>query len=199
MKIGQYQEVYSILTDESIQPIDKACAFYAKLNNMDFDTVVSDVPIREVLNFFASEKEIKPSTIFMWYRIGWRFYRLNLNANSRTEGDIISIKALAANEESLVENLHKIMSIYTVRKDRSVEHYEKLALKIQKHITVGKALALTVFFCQNLEDMRLKTLKRLTKKLTKITSELKQMKSQPAGLASSTVWQKVTGKSGTTS
>ena len=85
------------------------------------------------------------------------------------------MKALAVNEDSLVENLHEIMATYTIRKDRSREKHKELAENIRQNVDVGKALAVAYFFLnsyEQLKETKLKRLIKLTKKMEKINKKL---------------------------
>jgi len=176
MKIHEYQQVYKLLNDNSIEPNDKAVGFWSILKGEDFEEVRKKVPLNKLHNYMKKWKGIKPSPVFMWYRIGWKFYRLNLNPHSNTSEDTTNVIALAANEESLMENIHKIMATFTRRKNRSSEYYIELSEKIRQHVTINKALALAGFFLTSYEMERKRELMSLTKKMKKINRELEQMK-----------------------
>jgi hypothetical protein len=175
MKIYQYQQVYKILKSD-IPELDKACHFYAILKNKPYEEV-ENIPIKKVLDFYKKDhlgvknKHVKPI-----YRIGFRFYRINLDVLYNTTSDNISVIAFCANEDALTENLHKILATMTRRtakQRKSGAYFDKLASKIQKKVNWEVAYNLAIFFSKHYN--RIKILKELTARQSKINKELSQL------------------------
>jgi len=171
MKIYQYQQVYKILRDDDLQPIEKALWFWSILKKVSYEKAEAEVPLNKLTEFFK-RKDIQPSPFFAWYRIGWRIYRVQLDAFKCTSGDINGALALGVDEESLVSNIHEIMATYTIRKDKSREYHKKLSEKIKYNVDAGKALSIAGFFLTNYEGTREKLLKILTNRMQKINQKL---------------------------
>lgn len=198
MKINQYQEVYELLNSD-MPDMEKACAFYSVVKKVDFDHVKDRVPIKKVLKFYRKFNGIKPAIIYGWYWIGWKLYRFDLNFSEYTAADVIALRSYFASEKELVNNLHKVVALVTIRKDKSLEHFENLSEKILKRMNVNKAYALSVFFCENYSEER--QLIMLTKRLQKVNKKLTNIQQSKSGSVTSrlsTLWQKAIGRIGTT-
>lgn len=196
MNINQYQEVYQLLNSD-IEPNDKACAFYGIVKGMEVEDVKTKVPFRKVLNFYNVNKLIKQVPIYAWYRIGWKFYFLDLNFSQYTAADVIALRAYFANEDEMVSNLHKIMALLTKRKNKSVDYFNELSEKIKDKVSVSKAYTIGVFFCENYNEVQL--LKTLTKRMQKVNNKLQKLQQKKSGgviSRLSTAWQKVIGRIG---
>ena len=172
MKIKQYQEVYKLLTQD-MDDVKKMCVYYTITHNLDYDYVYNNIAQRDLIKNYKKFKSIKQSPIFSWYRIGWKFYRTKLDVLNNTAEDNISIQSLCANENEIIENAHKVMSIMTRRKDKSAAYYEKLAERIKDNVDMSKAYALAVFFFKLYNDIENRTMIDLTKNLKKVTTKLR--------------------------
>jgi chaperonin cofactor prefoldin len=167
------------------------------MKDMEVEDVKNSVPFVKVLKYYNVNKHIKQVPIYAWYRIGWRFYFLDLNFSQYTAADVIALRAYFASEDEMVSNLHKVMALLTKRKDKSVEYFNKLSEKIKDKVSVSKAYTIGVFFCKNYSETEV--LKRLTKRMEKVNSELRklqQKKSQGVISRLSTRWQRVIGRIG---
>jgi len=199
MNINQYQEVYQLLNSD-IEPNEKACAFYAIINDMEVEEVKTKVPFRKVLKYYNVNKHIKQVPIYAWYRIGWKLYFLDLNFSQYTAADVIALRAYFASETEMVSNLHKIMALLTKRKNKSVDYFNELSEKIKDKVSVSKAYSIGVFFCENYSETQL--LKTLTKRMKKVNNKLEKLQQKKSeGVISklSTAWQKAIGRVGSSS
>ena len=169
MKIKQYQELYRVLSQD-LPELDKACYYYGIMHNLDYDYVCENIPVAKVLRFYGEFKGIQKKSVFSIYRIGWKFYRINLNISENTVDENVSIQSLASGQDDTIANLHVILATMTKRKDKSAKYLNALAEKIQKNVTIDLAYSLTIFFLKvyNKENL----LKLMTARLKKVNKEL---------------------------
>lgn len=175
MKIKQYQEVYK-LTKSDIPELEKAYHFYAIMKGKEYEDV-EHLPINKVLKFYAKKLQ-KPSnnTVIPIYRIGLRFYRLNLNITHNTAQDNMAVISFCASEDSMVENLHNILATMTRRtkkQRKSAVHFERLANKIRNKVSWKVAYNLAGFFLTNYNETTI--LKRLTQMQKNTNTQLERL------------------------
>lgn len=169
MKIKQYQELYRVLSQD-LPELDKACYYYGIMKGIDYDEVCETVPVSKVLKFYGNFKGIQKKPFFGIYRIGWKFYRVNLDITNNTVDENVSIQSLASNQDDTINNLHLILATMTKRKNKSSKYLNQLAEKIQNNISIGMAYSLTVFFLKVYSKDNL--LKHLTARLQKVNKEM---------------------------
>jgi len=170
MNIDKYQQLY-LLNQTDISEMEKHYHYYSIIKNKTFDEV-SALPIAKILKI--PTYVLNPKMIFPYYRIGWRFYKINLNILHNIASDNMAVIAFGCNESSLVENLHKILATITKRKNRSPEYFEQLAEKIKAKVNINFAYGVTVFFLNNysIENMT----KIMTKQMLMITQKIRKLK-----------------------
>ena len=173
MKIKQYQEVYKILNSD-ISELDKAYHYYAIMHNQEYN---GDLPINTILKFYKSSTlNNKKRGLVPWYRIGFKIHKLNLNITHNTASDNMSVIAFCANEDSMVENLHKILATMTKRSQsqrKSGAYFDKLANSIREKVDWRVAYNLSLFFLKNYNEDKI--LKKLTQNLNNVNTRLKKL------------------------
>ena len=150
--IDKFPIIYDLLHDSNIDKIDKEIRIIS---------VLSDIPVNEIekiridylkelikaVNFIFTMQFPKPKEIFKHNGITWF---VNYDITKLSAADFITLSNYTMNEDTVVQNLPEIASIFIKPYKRKWLKYEPIEIETLEHIKtmkVGVVYPLCVFFC----------------------------------------------------
>lgn len=178
--IEKFPIIYDLLHDSNIDKIDKEIRIISVLS----DIPVSDIEkiqinqLKELIkavNFIFTMQFPKPKEIFKHEGYYWH---VNYDITKLSAGDFITLSNYTINEDTIVQNLPELASIFIKPYKRKWFKYKPVEIETLEHIKtmkVGIVYPLCVFFCNLIANLQpdIKTyLEKENDKAMKIAKEL---------------------------
>lgn len=108
--IEDYQLIYSIIKDETLDAIDTDLKLIALVNGINEDDITRSVykELRHTIQFLHDGKI--PGSVKQVVKINGQLYVLELNANEHRFGRFVDSTTFMSEQDAMVTNLHLIMA-----------------------------------------------------------------------------------------
>ena len=157
--IDKFPIIYDLLKDTNIDKIDKEIRIIS---------VLSDIPVSEIekiqidylkklikaVNFIFTMQFPKPKEIFKHDGYWWH---VNYDITKLSAGDFITLSNYTINEDTIVQNLPELASIFIKPYKRKWFKLKPIDIDSLPHIKtmkVGIVYPLCVFFCKLIENLQ---------------------------------------------
>ena len=180
--IGQFQKLHSVQHGIYDFNFEKEIAVLSVLTNHTQDELES-MPKTKVIELARATDFINQplsEKLNSTFKIGRRRFKVLLEAEKISAEQFILLNRYTANDANSIENLHYILAVLTnehrfFRKIQAFDHdFEAKAKLFQDKLSIEKAFAPSVFFCEVYKQWLNATETYLLKKANKIIQQTKQ-------------------------
>jgi len=157
--IEKFPIIYDLLNDSNLDKIDKEIRILSVLSDLPVHEIekISLESLKELIkavNFIFTMNFPKPKEVFKHNDIWWH---VNYDITKLSAGDFISLSNFTKDEDTIVQNLTEIASIFIKPYKRKWFKFKPIEIETIEHIKtmkVGIVYPLCVFFCNLIVNLR---------------------------------------------
>lgn len=158
LTVGQFQQLYSIINDKNLEPIDREIQIIALVENRKIEEVEAlEIPVlkRKVIEYSDfSSLELDREKLPAWVIINRKIYSVCMSEAQMTGAQFIDFSHFLNAKDGTVANMHHLF-VVMLRKRKFIfwkdkydgSNHEQLAAFIKDNMPVRAVHPLCLFFC----------------------------------------------------